>query len=273
MKIILRPLYVGQCIYCQKPARRLTEEHIVPVGLGGRRTLPNASCETCRQITHAFETTALRHVLGPGRYWLGIQPRRRNSRPQTWPAYKADGQTKVEIPLDDLPFFLNLPTYTINPAIRSSIPNDHEPTRADGGIFVSEDPERINVRLRQYDADHFMTKLDHLSFAKMLTKIALGYCVAEFGYGTFTPMVTPLILGMTNAFPNLVSSSFKPINPDVRSDVERRFEHNLMHKIAQDTGTICVRIDLFKNLDAPSYYVMAAALKRSGAGHLLLSTD
>ena len=129
---ILRPIAEGECIYCQGTSKELTEEHVIPVGLGGTRTLKNASCEKCRRITHRFETTALRHVLGPGRYWLGIRARKLKARPRSWPAYKTTegGQTeKIDIPIDDLPFFMCLPTYKINSAITGSIPDEHIPSR------------------------------------------------------------------------------------------------------------------------------------------------
>ena len=72
---------IGECIYCQEPSNVLTEEHVIPSGLGGWRTLPRASCERCQNITREFETVALRHVLGPGRYWLGIPPKKGKRRP------------------------------------------------------------------------------------------------------------------------------------------------------------------------------------------------
>lgn len=249
------------CIYCQERAGKLTDEHVVPVGLGGVRTLPKSSCENCRKITHSFETTALRHVLGPGRYYLGIKGRKKGRRPSTWPAYKLseDGSKKrVEIPLNELPFFLSLPTYTTNPAISKSIPKEHQACQETGFILVTEAPTRLEARLAEYGADYLEIRMDHLAFARMLAKIAVGYCVSEFGYGNFTPIVNPLILGETNGFPNLVSSSTQPgliVGEEV--PLEKRYEHHLMHKVASDSNMICVRLDLFSNLKAPSYYVMA----------------
>jgi len=259
----LRPIADGQCIYCQLPSDALTEEHVVPAGLGGTRTLPAASCEECRQLTHAFETTALRHVVGPGRYWLGI-PTRKKKRPEYWPAYRRSDvgpDQKVMIPTAELPFFLFLPTFATNEAIRGSIPRNHVPDDVDGGLIITESPVSLKSKLAAYNADYLASKLDHLAFARMLAKIALGYCVIEFGRNNFTPAVTPLILGKTNGYRDLVSSSHTPILESREgSPLEREYKHQLLHKISNKTGMVCVRIDLFENLDAPSYYVMAGTV-------------
>jgi len=182
-------------------------------------------------------------------------------RPKTWPVNKLakDGKrTKVDIPIDDLPFFMCMPTFKTNPAIQGSIPNGHSASVENGSILFSEKPELISERLQKYGANELSVTFDHLAFARMLAKIALAYCVAEFGYDGFTPMVSPLILGHTNGFPNIVSSSqAAPEEGVLELPLERRFEHQLLHKIAADTKTVCVRIDLFKNIRGPSYYVMA----------------
>lgn len=267
----------NSCIYCQERADKLTDEHVIPVGLGGVKTLPKASCESCRKITHSFETTALRHVLGPGRYFLGIKARRKGRRPSTWPAYKLndDGsRNRVEIPLDKLPFFLCLPTYATNPAISKSIPEEHQICQETGFVLVTEAPKRLEARLAEYGASQLEMKMDHLAYARMLAKIAVGYCVSEFGFGSFTPIVNPLILGETNGFPNLVSSSTRPGSMEGEDvPLEQRYEHNLMHKVASDSKMICVRLDLFSNLKAPSYYVMAGFHNPGAKKHYLLSID
>lgn len=259
----LRPIVSGQCIYCQEQSNSLTEEHVVPAGLGGVRTLPAASCEKCRKITQEFETTALRHVLGPGRYWLGVPARRKQKRPESWPAYRrvdSGSDQRVMIPLSGLPFFLCMPTFTMNESLRSIIPSNHLPSDDDGGVFISEDPKIISQKLSEFDANYLASKIDHLSFSRMLAKIALGYCVIEFGWGKFTSAVSPLILGETNGFRNVVSSSMTPGKEGASGILERRYEHEFSHKVSNSTGMVCVRIDLFKNLDTPSYYVLAGAI-------------
>jgi 5-methylcytosine-specific restriction endonuclease McrA len=45
---------VNRCIYCGT-LENLTDEHIIPYGLGGRSILPKASCSECSNITTNFE--------------------------------------------------------------------------------------------------------------------------------------------------------------------------------------------------------------------------
>src|ERR1700733_7626443 len=58
---------VGSCIYCGRTTLphgvdRFTDEHIIPLGLGGTRILPEASCVKCqRTINREIETPILFH--------------------------------------------------------------------------------------------------------------------------------------------------------------------------------------------------------------------
>lgn len=259
----LRPIVLGQCIYCQEQSDFLTEEHVVPAGLGGLRTIPAASCEKCRKITQEFETTALRHVLGPGRYWLGVPARKKQKRPESWTAYRrVDGgpDQKIMIQMSELPFFLCMPTFAKNDSLKEIVTSGHVPSGADSGVIISEDPINITKKLSEYGASYLSPKIDHLSFSRMLAKIALGYCIIEFGWDKFTSAVSPLILGETNAYRNFVSSSMTPDKEGASGVLERRYEHHFSHQISNLTGMVCVRIELFKNFDTPSYYVLAGAI-------------
>ena len=59
----------GRCVYCGA-ITELSDEHIVPFGLGGRWVLPKASCSVCSVKTSRIERTCLRTMLGPlGEEW------------------------------------------------------------------------------------------------------------------------------------------------------------------------------------------------------------
>lgn len=61
---------IGQCIYCgatelKSGARRFTDEHIIPLVLGGNLVLPQASCPDCAAlINQQIETPVLFQELG-----------------------------------------------------------------------------------------------------------------------------------------------------------------------------------------------------------------
>lgn len=253
-----RPTAPGECIYCQKENDYLTEEHPLPFGLGGTIKLAKASCEDCRLTTQQFETKALRGGLGPGRYWLGLPERKKNKRPLAWPAFKAQDGSRIMIPLEDLPFYLCMPTYRTMRQISGAIPKEHTLVTDDSVLVISEDNATFANKLAKYGADSVVPDLDHLAFARMMAKIALGYCEDNFGRGGFTPTLGPLILGESRAYSHVVSSSLRPLIGDADMvPLERRFEHRFYHVVQPTTGQICVKLDLFENLNAPSYYVLA----------------
>lgn len=73
---------VGYCIYCGS-TRQLSDEHIIPLGLGGRLVLPQSTCSSCSAKTSKSERTCLRTMYGPLRLLYGLPSRRKNSRPET----------------------------------------------------------------------------------------------------------------------------------------------------------------------------------------------
>jgi len=56
----------GACIYCGS-SDDLTDEHVVPYGLGGKMILPKSSCRRCAMITGQFEGKVLRGFMRDGR--------------------------------------------------------------------------------------------------------------------------------------------------------------------------------------------------------------
>src|SRR6266571_8173848 len=73
---------VGYCIYCGSTGP-LSDEHIIPLGLGGRLVLPQSSCAACSAKTSKSERTCLRSMYGPLRLLYGLPSRRKNKRPET----------------------------------------------------------------------------------------------------------------------------------------------------------------------------------------------
>ena len=55
---------VGRCIYCASTDQLLSDEHVVPFSLGGRKVLRKASCARCASITARFEGEFARSALG-----------------------------------------------------------------------------------------------------------------------------------------------------------------------------------------------------------------
>lgn len=103
---------VGQCIYCGS-REELTDEHIIPFGLGGRWVLGKASCPSCSRTTAGFEQEVLRGMLGGLRAALKIRTRRRAQRPtkSTLGLERAGSVEFVEVPIEQAVQLLVLPVY------------------------------------------------------------------------------------------------------------------------------------------------------------------
>jgi HNH endonuclease len=106
---------IGKCIYCYKqgPDVKLTREHIVPYSLGSDVYLKNASCSSCAKITRDIETHVARNIFGHMRIHTGIQTRNPEQRPEKLPlkVIRRGIQSRVELPINDHPFFLILPVW------------------------------------------------------------------------------------------------------------------------------------------------------------------
>ena len=108
----------GKCVYCGVIGMPLTDEHIVPQALGERYFIPNACCDTCQKIIHAFETNSLNSIiLMPLKKMLGLRSKRRKSNPnQTFRLYcrnDNDSQTAIDIPLADLMLSALVPEFPL----------------------------------------------------------------------------------------------------------------------------------------------------------------
>jgi HNH endonuclease len=66
--------FIGRCIYCGS-TNQLSDEHVLPYGLGGALVLKKASCRDCSKVTAALEERLLRGHWWSYRLLLGIKTR------------------------------------------------------------------------------------------------------------------------------------------------------------------------------------------------------
>jgi len=84
---------VGRCIYC--PNDPISDEHVVPDGLGGNKILKAASCKTCQdEINHSIENPCMQFMFRDIRYRRNLGTRRK--RPTELPQHEYVG-TEVNI--------------------------------------------------------------------------------------------------------------------------------------------------------------------------------
>jgi hypothetical protein len=100
----------GVCIYCGA-SDGLSDEHIIPFGLGGNFILPKASCSKCAAITSLFERRVLRGFMLSARTVAALPTRRKKERPTSlsMKVGSADSLNDVDLPVAKYPALLQLP--------------------------------------------------------------------------------------------------------------------------------------------------------------------
>ena len=105
---------VGRCIYCGSDggSEGLTDEHIVPLSLGGDAVLRKASCRRCATITSQTELYLGRSIFHELRSHVGA-PSRRRTLPTSLSANISVGDQEItrEFLAADQPFALMLPIW------------------------------------------------------------------------------------------------------------------------------------------------------------------
>jgi hypothetical protein len=186
---------IGKCIYCGatefKPGSNLSlsEEHVVPEGLGARLILLEASCRSCAEQINVFETDMLRTLLLAPRRQMGIRGKKRKRDEKAYPLTVVVGGKDVtmQLPLAVHPTMLLLPILNA-PGALCGRPQNRPGIQ---GLSIFE----LN-NLEKNAGGHKIASppLDTAHFCQLLAKMAHGYAVSCFGLDGFEPVLTDLIL-------------------------------------------------------------------------------
>lgn len=260
---------VGTCIYCGSK-QELEDEHIIPLGMGGRMVLPDASCRTCSGITSAFEGTCQRTMFGSLRILYDMPTRRRKERPDTLPIKIKRGPDDdwviIQVPIEEAPFIVLFPHYDL-PNLLSGIDSAAElgpETRTlwirggsiRDGIFQNLKP--LAETLGVYGVQPF-GEARMVEFCLMLAKIAHSFAVAELGEAAFVPYLREVITKreLTNRA-TVIGGLMKceSASPDL---------HNLSIRESPPgkEELVVVRLRLFARLGTPTYFVVAGRRNQS----------
>jgi hypothetical protein len=187
---------IGRCIYCGTTEGALSEEHITPFGLSGLLILLHASCERCRDITSALETTILRHQMFAARAALGTRTRHKKERQKPQPMLiEKGGEIKtiwamwqdqwkvIQLPIFPLPAYIDGRPYTSG--IESTSMDQFE--LSEKGEEIAKKHQVDKVLLPDYPVE---------VFARFIAKIAYGYAVERYTLNAFEEVyIVPAILG------------------------------------------------------------------------------
>lgn len=206
---------VEQCIYCGKTSCKLSNEHIIPFGLGGRLVLPRSSCQPCSDITSRIELECLRKMLMHTRTKHDMPTRRPKERPTHLPVglfdpvegiFPPDMRTAnfrwEDRPASEHPSAALLPKFERPTILTGQGPSENFiltgfNCHLDGPTPPGSEGQKAGI---------FMP-FEPAIFCRMLAKIGHAAAVAELGFKSFEPMLSGVILGTSRSISHLVGSS------------------------------------------------------------------
>lgn len=163
----------GYCVYCGEPGT--SKEHAIPFGLLGRIVLPKASCETCREVTHAFETACMNDVFGGAfRHRIGIPARKGRPRPETHATvfeHEDGNRITLRLRTADVPQTLSVPV--LNPP-KMLAPNPHDDL---GVVWHRVHSKEFAAIEDRFGASGIVKSFSIAVFLQTLAKI--GHCLAH----------------------------------------------------------------------------------------------
>jgi hypothetical protein len=188
---------ISACIYCGA-TDDLTDEHVIPKGLGGPAVLYDASCRSCAKTTSAFERLVLRDQLGAFRVRMGLPTRRPKTRPTEFPARVRRGTEweDVRLPMDKFTAIGAFPRFPLPSVVARRAPGEGIRIRYTGIAVVPHDgigndpPRRAGV-----DAVEQTVRAYPGAFMQVLAKIAWGFSVSLFGLHRLDPAILGVIHG------------------------------------------------------------------------------
>lgn len=258
---------VNRCIYCGAHGEnvKLDDEHIIPFGLGGKLILPKASCPNCGKITGAtIERQCLRNMLGQLRIRENYPTRKKRERPETLPmSVETEGRIKfVKAPVGQRPHATIMFAFPRPGILAGLTPEQAANVPLPGLWFYGQQDEAARLwTIENYpDAKRHgaVASFHPVLFQQMLAKIAHSFAVAELGYGKFNPLLAKAIIGEESWQPGYL------VGGDPAQDPPSEYinEIGLRNRTSvKGHPYIVVRIRLFSNLGAPTYYVVVSSLR------------
>lgn len=254
-----RPRAAHVCIYCGETAD-LTNEHILPYGLGGPAEIPLASCRRCARITGAVEKEVLRGALWPIRVYRDLKSRTKHRRaPETIDltlVFEDGHEERVPVPIKMAPILFIFPVFA-PPAIVHSIGYTHG-IRLKGAAAVAFGEAHKDIA-QTYGAKSFRISqtTTPVTFARMIAKIGYAMAFADGSLGRLATQfpVTESILGHADDVGRWVGSytDYPPRHPGLL--------HHMVAREFRELGLLVYEVQLFADSQAPCYTVVLGTLK------------
>ncbi|MEF9481090.1 HNH endonuclease [Ralstonia sp. 1B3] len=246
----------GFCIYCGRSGLKLTDEHIVPLSLGGAHVIKDASCVDCARVTSRFELEVARNLWGDARISYGAPSRRKKLRPQNIAlndiAYPGN---KITIPYSEYPAAMIF--YLMKGAgVLLGLPEDVDQSGSWQFRAVVDD-QKIKAFERKYPG-RLTAKFKHIpdSFGRLIAKIGYGQILCTLDPQDFHPICVPYILGIKSNLSHIIGGRWSIPEPTPGIGYE------LNTCCAGDNNNILLiaEIRLTANCHTPVYHAVVGAV-------------
>ena len=247
---------LDECIYCGSK-ESLTEEHIVPYGLGGTGSIPRASCRACAVITGRYEQYVLRGPFWAVRAYLKLNSRRPQEAPKTLPLGIVRGESieTVELALADHPLMVAFPQF----GVPSSVTGSHSKGIRLKGLYSYNFGKPIADVLRDLGADdvRLTQRYKLVPFAQMIGKIAWATAAAKGNLDKIdrTSGVRDALIRFPDDIGRWVGTF---TDPPVK---HARMLHRIEIKEDYERGLLCADVQLFADSETPAYGVILGTLR------------
>jgi hypothetical protein len=248
--------YIGKCIYCGIEDD-LTDEHIVPYGLGGRWKLIKASCPSCSKITSAFEREVLREYFILVRTKLNLPTYHPKNRRKSFNFKISKGgiEGSIDIPASDCPTLFIMPSFE-KPGHIATRPQSSALILT-GTSLHGSDLQEFRIKYNLESVSYTLTYTN--SFARLLAKIAYGMVIDQHGISSIDEAyVLPSILGIKDDIGNWVGCENN--TKSLASGPKEQFLHRV-DVLRNNNNEVGARIRLFANFNTPEYLVIVGHLK------------
>lgn len=261
---------VDRCIYCgatEPPgASRFTDEHIIPLALGGNLILPRASCTDCAAIINReIETPVLFKEWGYLRIKRNFPTRskkKRATRREYVTHTRLDGRP-MQIPVRD--YTCPVPLYKFKQArILNGLPRGDDNFHWTMEILSTPDEEaEMQRKFPEWNRRHSIL-MQPYQFARLLAKIAFSYAVAEYGLGAFRPLVVDIIRGRSDDYFYSVGGELEiqaaiPGGDHV-TDIKVLFRSTRQ-------ALLIVDVRLFSQIRTPAYHIVVGEIDLDNPPH------
>ena len=250
---------IGRCIYCGS-TEDLTDEHIVPYGLGGNLILPKSSCKVCAGITSKFELSVQRGSMQPARVYRDIQSRKQHeTAPEIYSLIveKDNKSESISVPLDEYPILVTFPIFSVPGYLLNE--KETKGIKLQGNVSISFGMKPGDV-IKKYGATRLVVEPagdKPTDFARMIAKIAFSMGVATGAFGDIDyakSFVLPAILGERDNIGHFVGTITEPI-------VSPKYHlHRVLIHPDEEKGLLIGDVQIFSDSETPRYGVILSEL-------------